>query len=129
MVQWLASLWALVVGSVWPGAGSMASPSPYSVRDAVAEDISTIRPGQTLAVWYSDEYFLHERIALWPVMTPSHPTTWWIVTPDLDIYPELLNLDGEQGPARIRIKGLTFRYWSRFGSPLTGLQRNFQMRT
>lgn len=95
----------------------MASPSPYSVRDAVAEDISTIRPGQTLAFWYSDDDVWHERIALWPVMTPPHPTTWWVVTPDLDIYPEQLNLDGEQGPARIRIKGLTFRYWSRFGQP------------
>eukprot|EP00434_Breviolum_minutum_P037676 symbB.v1.2.033418.t1/scaffold4147.1/size43859/1 len=71
----------------------------------------------TLAFWYSDDDVWHERFALWPVMTPPHPTTWWIVTPGLDIYPEQLNLDGEQGPARIRIKGLTFRYWSRFGQP------------
>ena len=93
----------------------MASPSPYSVRDAVAEDISTIRPGQTLAFWYSDDNVWHERIALWPVMTPSQPPTWWIVTPDLDIYPEQLDLNEELGPAKVRIKGVTFRYWSRFG--------------
>ena len=38
--------------------------------------------------------------------------SWFILTPDFDIYAELL--DGSQGPSRVRIKNKTFQYWSRF---------------
>ncbi len=78
----------------------MTSPSPYSVRDAVAEDKSTIRPGQTLVFWYNDDNVWYERIAPWPEMTPFQPPTCWVSTLDLDMYPEQLDLDGEQAQRR-----------------------------
>ena len=94
----------------------MSGPNPNRVRDAEAEEL-LFCPGQTLAVWYSDDSMWHERLLLWPSMKPSEPAVWWVYTPDQDMYPEQLDLNPAEGPMRIRIKGKTFRYWSRFSEP------------
>ena len=40
--------------------------------------------------------------------------SWFILTPDFDIYAEFFDLDGSQGPSCVRIKNKTCQYWSRF---------------
>lgn len=70
----------------------------------------SIRPGATLAHWYQDDSCWHERRALWRVKEG----TWVIVTPDSDVYAE--DLRGvPDGPSRVKIKGVHFKYWSRVG--------------
>lgn len=41
-------------------------------------------------------------------------TSYYIVTPDKDVYVEELDPSRGDGPSRVRIKGTTFTYWSRF---------------
>ena len=81
--------------------------SPHAVRDAEASELSMIQPGMILAVFYSDDTVWHERLVLWPSMDPdsSSTSTWWIVTPDFDVYPESLD-DPSTGPQRVRIKSI-----------------------
>ena len=72
----------------------------------------SIRPGQYLAVFYSDDTIWHQRLALWRVKEG----VWVLRTPDSDVYAE--DLRGvEDGPSRVKIKGIDFRYWSRVGGP------------
>ena len=72
----------------------------------------SIRPGQYLAVFYSDDTVWHQRLALWRVKEG----VWVLRTPDSDVYAE--DLRGvEDGPSRVKIKGIDFRYWSRVGGP------------
>lgn len=88
--------------------------NPNRARDAGVAELSSILPGDNLAVFYSDDTVWHERITLWPVKRGTGSGfVWWIVTPDFDVYPEDLN-DPSEGPARVRIRGKTFKYWSRF---------------
>lgn len=55
-------------------------------------------------------------VALWPAKRGTGSGfVWWIVTPDFDVYPEDLN-DPSEGPSRVRIRGKTFKYWSRFSA-------------
>ena len=93
-------------------AGAM---SRGTVRDARVEELFGIRVGITLANFYEDDTMWHERLVLWPSMEDRH--LWYILTPDFDVYPELFNLDGNTGPNRVRVKGTTFSYWSRFSEP------------
>ncbi|CAJ1441652.1 unnamed protein product [Effrenium voratum] len=86
-----------------------------TVRDARVEELFGIRVGMTLANFYEDDTMWHERLVLWPSMEDRH--LWYILTPDFDVYPELFNLDGNTGPNRVRMKGTTFSYWSRFSEP------------
>ena len=72
----------------------------------------SIQPGQTLAVFYSDDSVWHERLALWKVQDG----VWIIYTPDGDIYAE--DLRGvPDGPSKVKVKGIDFKYWSRVGGP------------
>lgn len=86
-----------------------------AARDARVEELSAIQVGMTLANFYEDDTMWHERVVLWPAMDDDK--SWWIVTPDFDVYPERFDLDGRSGPSRVRIKGTTFSYWSRFREP------------
>ena len=83
-----------------------------TVRDAKAEKLSAIQVGMTLADFYEDDTMWHERLVRWPAMDGTK--SWFILSPDFDIYAELFDLDGSQGPSRVRIKNQTFQYWSRF---------------
>lgn len=73
--------------------------------------LANLQPGQTLAVFYSDDVVWHERLVLWQLC----PGFWYILTPDLDLYAEDLRLIGEDGPSKLKVKGVDFRYWSRVG--------------
>ena len=73
--------------------------------------LPSLVPGMTIAVYYSDDTMWHERIVLWQLS----PGVWYILTPDLDLYPEDLTLSGSDGPSRLKVKGVDFRYWSRVG--------------
>ena len=75
-------------------------------------ELSGLLVGKTLAVWFSDDDVWHERLILWPSGTTS--TSYYILTPDDDIYVEELDPGVSDGPVRTRIKGDTFNYWSRF---------------
>lgn len=91
--------------------------NPNRAHDAAVGELSSILPGDNLAVFYSDDTVWHERVVLWPAkrgMGSGH--TWWVVTPDFDVYQEDLH-DATVGPSRVRIRGKTFKYWSRFSSP------------
>ena len=83
-----------------------------AVRDATVAELSDLRVGKTLAVWFSDDHVWHERLVLWPSGTT--PTSYYILTPDDDVYVEELDPGVNDGPTRTRIKGDTFNYWSRF---------------
>ena len=73
----------------------------------------TLVPGDTLAVYYSDDKVYHERLALWRLQD----AIWYILTPDNDVYPEDLRCAGGDGPTRVKIKDRDFKYWSRVGGP------------
>ena len=68
-------------------------------------------PGQTLAVFFEDDVYWHERLLLWP----RDSSSWYILTPDLDVYAEDLSCTGGDGPSKVKVKGKDFRYWSRVG--------------
>ena len=70
----------------------------------------------TLASFYEGDTVWHERLVIWPSM--DDPVSWYILTPDLDLYVEKYDLDGSTGPKRVRMKGVTFQYWSRFREPV-----------
>ena len=40
---------------------------------------------------------------------------WYVLTPDLDLYPEDWSLTGGDGPSKIKLKGTDFVWWSRVG--------------
>ena len=72
----------------------------------------SIQLGQTLGVFYNDDSVWHERLALWRVQDGI----WVLHTPDGDTYAE--DLRGiPDGPAKVKIKGIDFVYWSRIGGP------------
>ena len=86
--------------------------NPNLAHDAKAQELSGIQVGMTLASFYEDDTVWHERLVIWPSM--DDPVSWYILTPDLDLYVEKYDLDGSTGPKRVRMKGVTFQYWSRF---------------
>lgn len=90
--------------------------SRYGVRDAKVEELSGIRVGMVLANFYEDDTMWHERLVLWPSM--EDPRDWYILTPDEDYYVERFDLNPSDGPKRVRMKGVTFHYWSRFSEPV-----------
>ena len=90
--------------------------SRYGARDAKVEELSGIRVGMVLANFYEDDTMWHERLVLWPSM--EDPSKWYILTPDEDYYVEKFDLNPIDGPKRVRMKGITFHYWSRFSEPV-----------
>ena len=68
-------------------------------------------PGQVLAVFFEDDVYWHERLLLWR----HDDDSWYILTPDLDVYAENLSGSGADGPSKVKTKGVDFRYWSRVG--------------
>ncbi len=72
----------------------------------------------TLASFYEDDTVWHERLVIWPSM--EDPFAWYILTPDLDLYVEKYDLDAATGPNRVRMRGVTFKFWSRFREPSIG---------
>ena len=75
------------------------------------ESSHSLMPGQTLAVFYDDDTFWHERLLLWRLREDC----WYVLTPDLDIYAEDISGSCDDGPSRVKLKGHDFRYWSRVG--------------
>ena len=75
------------------------------------ESLSEIVPGIPVAVFYSDDSVWHERIPIWR----ASEGLWMIVTPDADRYVEDLRGGAADGPAKVKIKGKDFKYWSRVG--------------
>ena len=57
-------------------------------------------PGQTAAVFYSDDNVWHERLLLWRFQDG----TWYILTPDQDLYAEDLRCLGGDGPIKVKIR-------------------------
>eukprot|EP00435_Cladocopium_sp_Y103_P060752 s373_g22.t1 len=60
---------------------------------------------QVLAVFFEDDVYWHERLLLWRYDDES----WYILTPDLDIYAENLSGSGADGPSKVQTKGVDFR--------------------
>lgn len=44
------------------------------------------------------------------------PGFWYVLTPDGDVYAEDMTLGGVDGPRKIKVKGIDFKYWSRVGA-------------
>ena len=86
-----------------------------TAREGEDEAISTSKvanliPGDSIAVWYSDDTVFHERLLIWR----TSPTCWYILTPDGDTYEEEYDCrDPETGPSRVMVKGVDFQYMSR----------------
>lgn len=86
-----------------------------TAREGEEEAISTSKvanliPGDSIAVWYSDDTVFHERLLIWR----TSPTCWYILTPDGDAYEEEYDCrDPETGPSRVMVKGVDFQYMSR----------------
>ena len=68
---------------------------PRRTGDEV-EELRKCLPGQSIAVYYSDDTYWHERVLLWKVEDSS----WYIVTPDDDVYCEDLSLESD-APAKL----------------------------
>ena len=68
-------------------------------------------PGQTWAVFFEDDTYWHERLLVWRLSE----NLWYVLTPDLDLYPEDWSLMGGDGPSKIKLKGVDFVWWSRVG--------------
>ena len=62
-------------------------------------------------MFFEDDTVWHERLVLWR----RDGASWYILTPDLDLYPEDLSGTGGEGPSKVKIKGVDFKYWSRVG--------------
>ena len=75
--------------------------------------LMALMPGETVAVYYSDDSVWHERLLIWRFAEG----VWYILTPDRDLYAEDLRCIGGDGPSRIKVKGKDFTYWSRVGGP------------
>ena len=71
-------------------------------------------PGQIAAVWYSDDEVFHERIMIWRV----DALTWYVLTPDRDLYAENFSGTSDNGPVSFKLKGGDFNYFSRLGQPV-----------
>ena len=89
----------------------MSSPPPIA---AEVKELRKCHPGQSVAVFYSDDVYWHERILLWK----GQGDCWYIMTPDGDVYLEDLSLKGEDGPVKMRVKGKHFDYWSSLRAPV-----------
>ncbi len=86
---------------------------PRRTGDEV-EELRKCLPGQSIAVYYSDDTYWHERVLLWKVEDSS----WYIVTPDDDVYCEDLSLESDEGPSRMKIRGVHFDYWANLRAPV-----------
>ena len=64
-----------------------------------------------LGVFYSDDAMWHEQLVLWQ----RSPNAWYILAPDGDLHAEDLSMLGVDGPSKIKVKGIDFKYWSRVG--------------
>ena len=89
----------------------MSSPPPIAVE---VKELRKCHPGQSVAVFYSDDTYWHERILLWK----GQEDCWYIMTPDGDVYLEELSLRGEDGPVKMKVKGKHFDYWSSLRAPV-----------
>ena len=82
-----------------------------AAADAAMASLLDLVPGQTVAVFYSDDDVWHERLLLWRFQDGI----WYILTPDQDVYAEDLRCFEEDAPIRIKVKVRDFQYWSRVG--------------
>ena len=83
-------------------------------RDDAVVALSSCLPGQQGIVWYSDDNVYHERLLVWKV----NESSWYILTPDNDLYVEDWSCKGGDGPISFKIKGDDFRYFSRISQPV-----------
>ena len=84
--------------------------------------LSRLIPGRRLATYYSDDNVWHERIAIWRV----NAYEWFVLTPDSDLYPEILTGGQVDGPVKVKIQGEDFRYWSRVGGTVYRFRENIE---
>ena len=68
-------------------------------------------PGQTWAVFFEGDTYWHERLLLWRLSE----NVWYVLTSDLNLYPEDWSLTGGDEPSKKKLNGLDFRWWSRVG--------------
>ena len=71
-------------------------------------------PGQIGIILHPDDSVDHERLLLWR----HSEGLWMILTRDGDRYVEDLRCAGGDGPTRMRVKGIDFKYWSRAEGPV-----------
>ena len=64
-------------------------------------------------MWYTDDDVYHERILVWRV----DEDTWYVLTPDRDLYPEGWSGRSDEGPISFKLKDVDFRYFSRGSQP------------
>ena len=83
-------------------------------RGDEVEALSQCRPGQKAIVWYTDDDVYHERILVWRV----DEDTWYVLTPDRDLYPECWSGRSDEGPISFKLKDVDFRYFSRVSQPV-----------
>ena len=83
-------------------------------RDDAVVALSSCLPGQQGIVWYSDDNVYHERLLVWKV----NESSWYILTPDNDLYVEDWSCKGGDGPISFKIKGDDFRCFSRISQPV-----------
>ncbi|CAK0840736.1 unnamed protein product [Prorocentrum cordatum] len=77
-------IWALIGGLVKGALDRLFAADGGVVKEPAF--MSEMRPGRRFALWYSDDTYWHERVALACV----RPGAWVIATPDGDGYPENL---------------------------------------
>lgn len=65
-------------------------------------------------MWYSDDNVYHERLLELKV----NESSWYILTPNNDLYVEDWSCKGVDGPISFKIKGNDFRYFSRISQPV-----------
>ena len=65
-------------------------------------------------MWYTDDDVYHERILVWRV----DEDTWYVLTPDRDLYPECWSGRSDEGPISFKLKDVDFRYFSRVSQPV-----------
>ncbi|CAE7243495.1 pksN [Symbiodinium natans] len=110
---WYQLLTSFFLWSSGGGVPKQVMPSPPPRADA-ERALSQCLPGDRLVTWYEDDDLWHERLLIWPKDRQS----WWVATPDGDMYLEPIVGDGTLGPLTFRIKGVDFTYWSRLTRPV-----------
>jgi hypothetical protein len=94
-----------VAAPLRPSAGTLAGAAMAGVRpsttdtrlDAEVDAWNRWVPGMSVLVWYSTDNVWHERLLIWPGLNGG----WQVLSPDDDIYLEVLLPDGSGDVARV----------------------------
>ena len=77
-----------------------------AAREGSAEDLLQ---RMIALLYYSDDTYWHDRVLIWKVAD----TSWYVLMPDYVLHEESFTLTGDDGPAKLKVKGLHFEYFSR----------------